>query len=319
MKYLGFSASVLVLATYLIAKGKDVSSANLPALNGQDSLQRHSGQGLTPDQNTAANTGQSNVMKEAKDLSGNKKSSQVRVSLASEGMAPGMRVSQDSLAGREQLPGLKAKAFETGVSHQESENPIGLLGQGTGETVRYSANEKKKTGLTKNSGKAELYIPEEPGEMNSYTATLYERFSFCAVLKAYKFPGKVLIKDGDFRKGSKKKKTKGVLRTTSCNNMADMANVRAIWLKGQTAEGLTLSIDKKLRNIVLIKSDGQQLRPEAISHYYTGLGVITGYTGKFLKLAFKHKVALILFFKNAEAGDRIVVDGSIEAVITAQP
>ncbi len=58
------------------------------------------------------------------------------------------------------------------------------------------------------------------------------------------------------------------------------------------------------------------MSPEAISHYYNGLGVISGYTGKHFDMIFKDKVELILFFSDVEEGDKISVDGIIEAVVS---
>jgi hypothetical protein len=80
-----------------------------------------------------------------------------------------------------------------------------------------------------------------------------------------------------------------------------------------------LSVKKGFKNILLVKGDGRELAPEAISHYYSGLGVIADYNGKYLDMTFKDKVELILFFRDAEEGDKIVIDGLIEAVVKNTP
>ena len=93
----------------------------------------------------------------------------------------------------------------------------------------------------------------------------------------------------------------------------------AVWLKGKTDKKIALLVKEGFKNILLVKGDGRELTPEAISHYYSGLGVISGYTGKHFNMIFKNKVELILFFKDVEEGDKIVIDGTIEAVVKNQP
>jgi hypothetical protein len=306
-KYLSFGASMLLVAIYFIADHPDSFSENTAGISSKGrEINRPESKALQ--NGSGSNPAEPGIATEARALPAGKGS----------GEPTGQATTSLPIMSKDTA--LNARTFGPAISAPEkngSDSSFSPLG--AEEVNSNSAGIRKKTNPARNSKKNELFIPGEPTEMNSYTATLYEGASFCSVLRVYKFPGKVLMKDGDFHKGSKKKKVKGVLKTTSCSNLADMPNVKAIWLKGKTGKAFTLSIDKKLRNIVLVKSDGRELRPEAISHYYPGLGVITGYTGRFLKLAFKDKVGLILFFKDAEAGDRIIVDGSIEAVVKGHP
>ncbi len=154
--------------------------------------------------------------------------------------------------------------------------------------------------LEKNK-KTELLIPAEPEKVNVYSGTIYDGSSLCEILRVYKFPGQVSMG--------------GTMKTTGCSRLENMNNMKAIWLKGKTDKKITLEVKEGFKNIKLVKSDGRELLPEAISHYYKGLGVISGYTGKYFNLVFKDKVELILFFKEAEEGDKIVIDGIIEAVL----
>lgn len=149
--------------------------------------------------------------------------------------------------------------------------------------------------------------------MNWYSGTLYDGTSICSLLRAYKFPGQVRMDDNGSYTSHR------TMKTISCSRLEAVNNITAVWLKGKTSKKITLSIKDGFKNILLLKSDGRKLSPEAVSHYYKGLGVISGYTGKYFDMIFKEKVELILFFKNAEEGDKIVIDGVIEAVVKNTP
>lgn len=308
-KYLGFSASVLVVAIYFMTSHQDNPSANSLPTSVKDTVTGSSEPGAY--QNSSGSGAGEPLTRAGANAPAFRKAP---VELTGQAANYFLNSGKDTV--------LKAGTFETAAAasgKNEANSTFGTSSVESGESNNNSAIAMNKTDRAGNTKKNEIYIPADPQELNSYTATLYEGASFCALLRAYKFPGKIILSDWDFRKGSKRKKVRGVLSTTSCGQLADIPNIKAIWFKGRTDKEFTLPIDKRLRNMVLVKRDGRKLRPEAISHYYAGLGAITGYTGKFLRLAFKDKVGMILFFKDAEAGDRIIVDGSMEGLVEDQP
>jgi len=306
LKYLGFGASVIVVAVYFITKNLNNSPANGLAHNGKDSAMSNSAQHLKANQNSAEfNTNENNTSKIINDFSDGKNGSQNLARASSNNREQNMRSTNDSLMNRN-------------VPDQKETKPEGsanFLPGEAGKTKINSTNEKKETNLLRKK-KTEIYIPEEPEKTNSYTGTLYDGSSLCSVVHAFKFPGKTSKDLG----GSNHKENKRVtFNTISCSDLENMPNVKAVWLKGRTDKEITLSVKKRFKNILLIKSDGRKLNPVAISHYYRGRYVITEFKGLYFKMFFKDKVELILFFKDAEEGDKIVIDGIIETVVKNKP
>jgi hypothetical protein len=302
-KYLGFGLSVLVIAIYFITRNMNASPANATAqiIKKQDAdrpvpsfkVQQNSAASITKNTSTIA------VIHVAK----NKNNSLILQRVPSVTSNPVKQSSAEHLLNKDSLP---ISNSENNVSDQKKIKPDvqGLLSKETPD--------KKETLSTKNKKKEEIYIPEEPGSVNAYTSTLYEGSSLCDVVRAFKFKGSVNIDVG-------RDNETNVMRTTSCNLLENIPNMKVIWLKGKTDKELILSLKKKFKNILLVKSDGRQFIPEAISHYYKGLGVITEYTGKHFEIVFKDKVELLLFFKDAQEGDKIMIDGVLEAVIKNKP
>jgi hypothetical protein len=181
-------------------------------------------------------------------------------------------------------------------------------------TTGFTKPVEAKMNSAKSSKKIKLFIPPDPEKANSYSGTLYEGSSLCDVVSAYKFPGTVRERNiSGPRNGPGFYAT---MKTISCSHLDN--TLKVIWLKGKIDEKMMLTVKKGFENILLVKSDGKKIKPEAIGHYYRGRGVIVGFSGK-LTLHFKDKVELILFFRNAEDGDKIVIDGIIEAVVKNKP
>ena len=313
-KYLGFSASVLVVAIYFFTKNPTSASENGIALDSNDSVMSLPKQDHTGELNRVGlNAKESNSGKEIADVSLNKN----QTSSESYGEeAPSSFNTRDQLTAAAQGSFLNIQQDSVLTDHLRPEGSALSLSEDVAKLSTKSPGENKETTIAKKSKKAEIHIPEDPKEMNTYTGTLYEGISLCSVLQAYKFPGKVNMNDGR-RRGAENYKR--VLSTTSCNHLDNMTSLKAVWLKGKTDKEMTLSIKKRFKNMVLVKRDGRKLNPEAISHYYPGLGVISEYRGKYLNMVFKDKVELILFFKDVQEGDKIVIDGNIQAVVKNSP
>jgi hypothetical protein len=294
-KYLGFGAGVLVVAVYFITKSLTDSSANELTLNGKDSAVSNPEQYPKIDKNESGSiTNENNTTKEVSDFSSGKHTFHDPLASSSNGIKQSTRSAHDSLWNVEKDSVLNERSVEPGDIEKRKTT---------------STNEKK-------SKTPEIYLPEEPGEMNSYSGTLYDGSFLCEVLKAYKFHGKIkMTRD----RNRSKLGVKETLSTISCNRLEKTENIKAVWLKGKTDEKFSIPLKEGFKNIVLVKSDGREISPEAISHYYPGVGVITGYTGKSLDMVFTDKVELILFFKDVEEGDKIVIDGIIEAVVKNKP
>lgn len=176
----------------------------------------------------------------------------------------------------------------------------------------------KKEPVSVKSKRLGVYIPEDPEIKNTYTGTLYDASSICAMLRAYKFPGKVENSRFKKSKGNGNFGTGAKLKTISCSNLQRRTSMNAVWLKGLAGKKLKLSLKSGFKNVYLVNRNGEKINPIAISHYFKGLNVIT-YVGKNLDLVFKDKVELLLFFKKVEVGDKIMIDGKVQTIVKEQP
>ncbi len=217
-------------------------------------------------------------------------------------------------------------SYETDTAHVISETDI-LLSENEDAKIEnatanmsakeMTAREKKRNDIIKNRKNKSLYIPEYPEKVSSYEGTIYDSNSFCNLLGAFKLYGDVQVDHGKLKQDGKDDHVR--IRGVSCNYLANIPDLKAIWLKGKTNEKLKLSIGKDFKNIILLKNDGSKINPTAISHYYPGIGAIGEFKGKFFNIVFTDKVELILFFKNVEAGDKIFVDEKLEVIAKDQP
>jgi hypothetical protein len=307
-KYLGFSASVLVVAVFMITKSSANSKQALtpnkknPIMNASEEYPK------TYQNGPQLNTGGNSRTKAAATPSGNRNRSQAPIPAL--GKEQG-RQSKDPVA----------RPVETNTPDQgkiTSNASVSSLPKETGRSKADSVSEEKQRRLTGSTKTTTVSVPEESMKMNTYSGTICNNSSFCTLLQEFRFSGKIGM-DG----GQRRKRTiaynKSVLKTISCSGLDSMKNINAIWLKGRTDKKITISIKKGFKNMVLVKKDGRELHPEAISHYYKGRFVISEYKGRYMNMMFTDKVELILFFKDAEEGDKIVIDGTIEAVIKDQP
>lgn len=313
-KYLAFWASLLIIAVYFIAKSFPGSSANKMSVIKNDSAILTSGKEQKGNQKSGSVVSELNTAKAANNLSGTTNRSQNSLLAEQRTLAV-----KDSIVERGKEIFTNVSTFEPTSSNPEKNNTENSLQISVKDNVTTNTNltnEKKEHNSTKKIKKPALYIPEDPEKINYYTATLYESSSLCAVIRAYKFPGKVGLGDGDV---TIPRHYKLNLKIISCSHLESTNTIKAVWLKGKTDDKITLSLKDGFKNIVLLKSNGRKLHPEAVSHYYQGRGAISGYSGRRFSMVFKRKMELILFFKNAEVGDKILVNGVIEAIITGQP
>lgn len=297
LKYFGLSAGVLAVATYFISQNLNNSSSNELAQNGKDSAMNNLGQWVkNKENNSAINVSGSNNS----DSEVYKNSSESDNPLTEQAVSNGL--SQNNIT----------EAKKDSASYRPSENlssETTKLKDGGDETPGPSPVNKKKASTNVDSRKGKVTAPAEPEKVNSYNSTIYNASSLCEVLRIYKFPGKVSMNEKGNYQGHR------ILETMSCSKLENIFGMKAVWLKGTTNKKIAVSIKEGFKNIVLVKADGREITPDAISHYYPGLGVISGYTGKHFEMTFKDKVEVILFFKDAEDGDKIIVDGIINSVV----
>lgn len=291
-KYLGFSLSVLIVAVYFVTNYSNVSSVQEIIVNKKDSVVVNSEQDLKPELNTG-------TLNETQNTSSVTLANNVHQRLSSK---------YNRALNNQKDSNLKTRPSETDISEREDTGPNDLV-----DSLSTTTNLNNKKNIK--SKKTIIYIPEEPTEVNSYSGTLYDGSSLCSLLRVYRFPGKVSAYDDR----STGKNYKVNLKTISCSRLGNIAGITAVWLKGKTDKKITLSIKEKFTNILLVKSDGRKFSPEAISHYYPGQGVISEYTGKYFNMVFKDQVGLILFFKNAEEGDKIIIEGIPATIIKNKP
>lgn len=291
-KYFGLSATLLVIAVYFVTQKLNNSSSNELAQNIKDSALNNSGQWVKSNQNKSE-------VNEAGNNSGSDENDKDKISSTP-------KVNSANLIQDNAEEAKRDSVIENENTNAE-QNKIQTDALPKEEVKAMPSNENN---AIKSSKKTKLYIPEESDKMNWYSGTLYDGTSICSLLRAYKFPGQVTMDDnGTYT-------SRRTMKTISCSHLEAVNNITAVWLKGKTSKKITLSIKDGFKNILLLKSDGRKISPEAISHYYKGLGVISGYSGKYFDMIFKDKVELILFFKDAEEGDKISVDGIIEAVVS---
>lgn len=302
-KYFGFSASILFIVLFFIKINLKNSSVEDFSTNKVRTTVTNSKQILKTDRK------ENNIPNEIKTVSKN----EIRDTFAfsTNNSNPELKLKKGKLLTSTKNPTLNFNSFEKNSSDEEK------IKSESSASKTNSINEKKENSITTISKKTELYIPPEPDKMNIYTGTLYQGSFICALLHAYKFPGKIMIDRG--KKVRRKLGSKETLRTLSCSRLETIKDIKAVWLKGKTNKEITLLLKEGFKDIVLVKKDGRKLTPEAISHYYEGLGVIKDYKGKDLPLIFKEKVELILFFKNIEEGDMILINDQIETVVKNKP
>lgn len=291
-KYIALSASVLVIAIYFITTNLNHSTSSEQALNRKDSANNserfHNANQNRPELSSNPNT----VVKENNPPV--KKEPQIIVPVSSheneENMVPAIDTSVNDIEEAEEF--------------SEFEN----------EEIKVIAEaEKKETKVVGKKKKAAIFIPEDFEEANNYSGTLYEGSDICSVVGAFKCPGKV---DNSKNNGKANLGTASSIKTSSCFRLERLQSITAVWFKGKADKRTSIVIKKGFKNIVLVKPNGKRYSPIAISHYFRGRTVIH-YIGKTLNLVYKDKVEILLFFKNAQEGDKIIIDGTLQTVVRA--
>jgi hypothetical protein len=280
-KYLGFSASILIVTIYVIGMNMNGSSVGTNKTKNENVIKK------------AERSSAVNVIQKTNMIEDPAKEKMIDAGIKNKNKVN--TVSDD------------VESSQPDSSLRSGEDPKSAAGISAEKEIM-SDTSKVENG---ESGKmhvkrGKLFIPVEPEEANTFSGTLYDGTWFCALLRAYKFPGKVGL-------------DMGKMTTTSCSRLARIPNMKAIWLKGKTDKKIMFSLKDKFSSIQLVKKSGKKFSPEAVSHYYPGLLVISAYEGKFFNMAFEDNVGLILFFKDAEEGDKLVIDGAIEADVKDQP
>ena len=320
LKYLAFGASILVVAVYFIAKRLKNSSENGLTPEGKEATLNRSDRnfkGLSV--KSGLSSGKSNHTQKTNGAPSDKNRLLQRLPASVNNKqhaiarihAPDLRLEKDTALNL-RVP----ENNNTAHGKTTRDSSTGDFTKSSNEINSFSLREKKENKRARNNKKTELYLPEEPRELDRYTGTLYESSSLCSLLRVYTFPGKVGFGDGDLKIPRDYKLN---LRITSCSRLESMTTIKAVWLKGKTDNKIILSLKDGFKNIVLLKPDGRKFCPVGVSHYYPGRGVISGYRGRRFSMVFKRKMELILFFREAEAGDRILINGTIEAIVEAQP
>ncbi len=290
--YFGFGLSILALTVY---------------------LDKNSNVGSQSDQPPITSINSASSMKVEDQLTKEQSNSFVAKSSA---------ISQN-VENKELIPEIEVIPDTTAISSvqlEEDENLEEMTEEQFAEAEEETEEEAiaKKEPVSVKSKRLGVYIPEDPENKNTYTGTLYDASSICAMLRAYKFPGKVENSRFKRSKGNGNFGTGAKLKTISCSNLQRRTSMNAVWLKGLAGKKLKLSLKSGFKNVYLINRNGEKINPIAISHYFKGLNVIT-YVGKNLDLVYKDKVELLLFFKKVEVGDKIMIDGKVQVLVKEQP
>lgn len=319
-KYLAFGASILVVAVYFIGKRLKNSSENGLTPEGKEATLNRSKRDLNGlSVKSGLSSGKSNHTQKTDHLPGDKNRLQQRLPASVNNKQPAIARIQTTDLRLEKDTALNPRLPEnnnTAYEKTSGDSSTTEFNKSLNDVNSSSLREKKENKRERKNKKMELYLPEEPRELDRYTGTLYESSSLCSLLRVYTFPGKVGFGDGDLKIPRDYKLN---LRITSCSRLESMTTIKAVWLKGKTNNKIILSLKDGFKNIVLLKPDGRKFCPVGVSHYYPGRGVISGYRGRRFSMVFKRKMELILFFREAEAGDRILINGTIEAIVENQP
>jgi hypothetical protein len=298
LKYLGLSASVLMITVYIISRSIGNSSSGELTQSKKDTAMHSLGQWVKANQNRTEVIAAKNSIPDPTDNPAGSENDFYNNSETPESPTVIKNITDD---GRKDS--VKVRPNENLNSDQNKVKPEVHLSSMPKEEIQggNSASERKEINAAISPKKTEA-LTEISDKLNSYSCSIWDGSSFCAVIRNFKFPGQVSV-DGN-------------IETTSCSKLGSINNLKAVRLKGRTAKKITLSLTEDFKNIVLQKSDGSKITPVAISHYYKGLGVISGYKGKRFQIIFKNKVELILFFRDVEVGDKIMIDKTIEAVVS---
>ncbi len=294
MKYFGLGVCVIVITVYFISQNLNNSSSKALSQNLKDSALNSSGVWVKTNQNDGSvNTNDNSV-----SSSGNNK---VGTDNFTDKNA---EKEQNSLIRNDE--NIKKDSVVTDVDENISSGQKVEI-----DPVPVKEENTAMSNLVKNKSK-KIIAPEAPSEMNTFNATIYDCSSICEVIQAYRFPGKVSMN------GERNYQGHRILETVPCSKLENAGNVKAVWVKGKVSKKLSLSVTQGLKSITLVKSDGSKVPPVALSHYYKGLGVISDYTGKHFEMTFKDNMELILFFKDVNEGDKVMIDGKIEAVVNTK-
>jgi len=294
-KYIALSASVLVIAVYFISTSLNSSASVEQALVKKNQPIIHSEHN-------------SNINQHKPELSASKNS------VVKENNTPGKKepasIIADSYTNDENI--LTAEEDNTLYDTEDTDE---FLDDENEEPKANTENVKKETKTVRKKKKPAIYIPEDTEELNNYSAILYDGSDICSVVGAFKCPGKV---ENSKNNGKANLGTGADLKTISCFRLERLQSITAVWFKGKTDKKMSVLIKKGFKNIFLIKPNGKKYTPVAISHYFRGRTVIAS-VGRNMNLAFKDKVELVLFFKNAQPGDKVIIDGTLQTTIREKP
>ncbi|MBK7128254.1 MAG: hypothetical protein IPM74_12490 [Crocinitomicaceae bacterium] len=108
---------------------------------------------------------------------------------------------------------------------------------------------------------------------------------------------------------------KGTIIDLNCNKVGLNTNVKAVWLTLNVDKRTIFSLENDFKNIRLIKKNGEEMVPVAMSGFITKSGYMSSYKGNEFFVHFDNRLDLIIFFPGAEIGDIIHIDNFVEAEI----
>jgi len=108
---------------------------------------------------------------------------------------------------------------------------------------------------------------------------------------------------------------KGTIIDLNCNEIELNKDVKAVWLTLNVDNRTIFSLENDFKNIRLIKKNGEEIVPVAMSGFISNSGYISSYKGNEFFVHFDNRLDLIIFFPGAEVGDVIQIDNFIEVEI----
>lgn len=300
---LGFGASVLVTTSYVVLSGstgdeqltpkraKDIALNNTVAY---DQICRHK-----PEEKSLQPTLNTSLKPEDKDLESSSGNAKIFVQTASGPVVKGPNNgNQNSMA----------------YTGNTSEKDSGMVTKVPMIVLPTNSNAHNCNSQTANTVSEKTVRPvvlnvnssntveqkNKPVEMNSYTGTLLDG-SYCDVLNVFRSPGVL--------------KFHGTMSNISCDDLLKDKSVKGVWLKGVSEVPFVLKIANNFKNIKLVKTNGKIVYPTGISEFGNKGTVISYYLGQTFDVSFKDAVELIVFFKNVEKGDKVVVEKYFEATV----
>ena len=106
------------------------------------------------------------------------------------------------------------------------------------------------------------------------------------------------------------------LYDVKCQDLNNDKKLRAVWVTLNVKGKASIVLNSKFKSVTLINEGGKEIHPSFIALTKGDLILSNNSKMKSLKAEFEKQTDILLFFSEANIGDRIVFDHFQEGVIT---